>query len=430
MIVLPENVEYIIKTLEANGHKGYIVGGCVRDSIMKRQPEDWDIATDALPEDVMELFGPSIVLPTGIKHGTVTILYDGIQYEVTTFRTEGSYSDYRRPDFVHFTSNIEDDLKRRDFTINALAYNDEDGLIDIFGGQDDIKKRIIRCVGIPDERFNEDALRMLRAVRFSAQLGFEIERNTFNSIKANYTALSHISLERIKDEFNKIIMSDNLVNINYLLSTKLMKYIIPEIYEAYEAGFLPEKYTAYVIEMLKASEKDTAIRLALLIKNMAACRFMNNNAGDSETSNIAENILSRLKYDRITIERVKTMIKYYEVEISDDRKCILKLLKEVGENNFRDIMKVKEAVAKTNDIGQLKRVESAHSIFDEIIKGNLCFSRKQLELSGEDLKGIGIPPGKLMGEIIDELVDLVIENPQFNKKEILMEYVKSKTHLD
>lgn len=427
MIILPEDVKYIISRLNENGYKGYIVGGCVRDCMMGRVPNDWDLATDAYPEDVLSLFSDEHVLPTGLKHGTVTIMLDKRPYEVTTFRVEGRYSDFRRPDYVMFTRSLEDDLKRRDFTINALAYNDAEGLIDISGGIDDIKNEIIRCVGDPDRRFNEDALRMLRAVRFSSQLGFHIEESTLCSICKNSELLKHISSERIREEFNKILVSDKPMNIMYLLSTKLMKYIIPEFYDTYDDENILYSDFQNTVNMMESTGKDTVLRLALLLHK--AIQRKSNDSIDGEAARRAGIILNRLRYDKATISKVKIIIMYYNALILPEREHILRWLNKIGAQSFSDLLKVKRAELVKGEKAGLIQLKKVNEVFEYIKTNGLCFSRRQLGIKGYDLEELGIKEGRVIGKIMEELLDLVIQHPELNKRETLIEYVKSKKYL-
>lgn len=427
MIILPEDVKYIISRLNENGYKGYIVGGCVRDCMMGRVPNDWDLATDAYPEDVLSLFSDEHVLPTGLKHGTVTIMLDKRPYEVTTFRVEGRYSDFRRPDYVMFTRSLEDDLKRRDFTINALAYNDAEGLIDISGGIDDIKNEIIRCVGDPDRRFKEDALRMLRAVRFSSQLGFHIEESTLCSICKNSELLKHISSERIREEFNKILVSDKLMNIMYLLSTKLMKYIIPEFYDTYDDENILYSDFQNTVNMMESTGKDTVLRLALLLHK--AIQQKSNYSIDGEAARRAGIILNRLRYDKATISKVKIIIMYYNALILPEREHILRWLNKIGAQSFSDLLKVKRAELVKGEEAGLIQLKNVNEVFEYIMANGLCFSRRQLSIKGNDLGELGIKEGRIIGKIMEELLDLVIQHPELNERETLIEYVKSKKYL-
>ena len=228
MIKLPETTEYIIEKIEKNGFEAFAVGGCIRDSLLGRVPNDWDIATSAKPEDIMNIFENTV--ETGIEHGTVTVVIDKEPYEVTTYRIDGDYTDGRHPDSVEFTENIEEDLSRRDFTINAMAYNNSTGLVDVFGGRDDLENKVIRCVGDPRKRFEEDALRMMRGIRFSAQLGFSIENDTFKAIEEMSDLISAVSIERINVEFTKTLMSDTKKIMIYHESG-ILKNILPELYK-------------------------------------------------------------------------------------------------------------------------------------------------------------------------------------------------------
>ncbi|MEG2868537.1 MAG: CCA tRNA nucleotidyltransferase, partial [Terrisporobacter sp.] len=259
-IFLPTKVKYIIDQIYNHGYEAYIVGGCVRDSIIGTQPHDYDITSSATPEKIMEIFADHKCIETGIEHGTVSILINEEIFEITTYRVEGEYKDHRRPEKVEYTRSLEEDLKRRDFTINSMAYNEKNGLVDIFGGISDINNKIIKTVGNPDERFEEDGLRMIRAIRFSSKLDFKIEKNTINAIYKNAPIIKNISLERISDELSEIILSDNPQNLIFIFDTKLLNYLnISNEIDKSKLSILKEK-----LRTLNNIDKDLIKRLAAL----------------------------------------------------------------------------------------------------------------------------------------------------------------------
>lgn len=443
MIEVPNGPRYIISTLQENEFKAYIVGGCVRDSLLLKEPNDWDITTSAKPEEMINIFKNKgyKVIPTGIIHGTVTVMINKEGYEVTTFRIDGEYSDGRHPDSVEFTDDLREDLSRRDFTINSMAYNENDGLMDYFHGYEDLNNKIIRCVGNPNRRFNEDALRMFRAIRFSAQLGFEIESETVEAIKTNYELIKNVSAERIQIEMNKILMSDNPDYIAKLYEYKLLDYVIPE----YSLCFKCEQKNPnhiynvglHIQNSLRHVEKKLALRLTMLFHDIAKplCKTVDGNGVDhfychaEKSSFMAESILKRLKYDNATIEKVEILVRFHDADVNN-AKQIRKILSKIGEENFIDLLKIKEADIRSQNPQYYeerhKKINFAKSIFKEIIAENNCFRLKDLAVNGRDLMSSGIKDGKLIGRTLNELLEIVIENPQFNNKEKLLEIVENK----
>lgn len=423
-IQLPEDIKYILDKLNENDHKAYIVGGCVRDSIMKRNPSDWDITTDATPLEVMDVFKELTVLSTGIKHGTVTVMLDGKSYEITTFRVEGMYSDHRRPDYVEYASHLKDDLSRRDFTINAMAYNESEGLTDLFGGLNDIRCKLIRCVGDAGKRFGEDALRMLRAIRFSAQLGFKIEESTLIAIKSNSGLIRHVSSERIRYELDKTLLSDNLDSIIYLLSTNLLEHIIPECKNAYDQNL--ESYSK-MIKAMDMTDKDISIRLTVFLYYILnysedKYRLCNDDSGSK-----AEGILKRLRYDNNTVYRVKKLMLYKDCDIPENKESIKRWLGKLGVMDFERLLHLKEACLSFHNNESLSNVQqkldNIKGMFHEILKNNECFSLGMLSVNGDDLKSLGYTEGKEIGNILNSLLDAVIKNPNLNEKDRLIKYL-------
>ncbi len=382
---LPENVKFILNELYKNGFEGYIVGGCVRDYIMGIEPHDYDITTSALPEDVKRIFKHTV--DTGIKHGTVTVVIDKIGYEITTYRIDGEYKDNRHPEEVIFTDRLSGDLSRRDFTVNAIAYNDLKGYVDLFGGIDDINSKIIRGVGDPEKRFQEDALRMMRAVRFSAQLDFAIEENTLRALKDNADLIEHISIERIREEFFRLILSDHNERLDILINSGMTEHFLPEILD---------KKIDY--SKLNKLSRDIAVRLGYLFYGI-------------ESDNVNK-IMKRLKADNKSIAAV-TLISKYSDYIIDDLYSMRKLVSLAGENISRVIEVI--CAVKNNES------ESAFNMLDAV-KGDCC-SLKELKLCGNDLLNIGIR-GKKIGENLSKALECVLREPDKNNREFLLEYVK------
>lgn len=442
MIKVPEGPRHIISMLQENKHKAYVVGGCVRDRLLLKEPNDWDITTSAKPEETMKIFKDAgyKVIPTGIIHGTVTVMIHKEGYEITTFRIDGEYSDGRHPDSVEFTNEVREDLSRRDFTINSMAYNDEDGLVDYFNGYEDLNNKIVRCVGNPDKRFNEDALRMLRAIRFSAQLGFKIECKTSKAVKTNYKLIKNVSVERIQTEINKILMSDNPNYIEKLYEYKILDYIIPEYSLCFKCDQNNPNHIynvgVHIQNSLMYVEKNLTLRLAMLFHDMGKplCKTTDDNGIDHFYSHaeksffLTEKILKRLKYDNATIEKVKILVKFHSAVI-DGPKQVRKILSKIGEENFIDLLKIKEADIKAQNNKYYKerhdKINLAKNIFNKVIAENNCFKLKDLAVNGSDLIDAGIRDGRLIGKTLNELLEMVIENPELNNKKTLLEITKN-----
>ncbi|MBP3336992.1 MAG: CCA tRNA nucleotidyltransferase [Clostridia bacterium] len=437
MLILPENVKYIINTLEENGFKAFAVGGCVRDSLLGKTPDDWDITTSAKPENVMALFKKTV--PTGIKHGTVTVLIDSIPYEVTTFRTDGKYTDSRHPESVSFAQNIEDDLSRRDFTVNAMAYNEERGLIDIFGGKKDLESKIIRCVGDAKTRFSEDALRMMRAVRFSAQHSFKIEEKTLDAIKIKAHLIKNVSAERIKTELDKILLSPNPDIFLTLFETGLLDCIIPEL----SACFKTEQHIKYhlfdvgnhTMHVVKNVPPVLHLRYAALFHDLGKPEMKTTDEfgvdhfkGHAEVSvSLADKICTRLKFDNSTKDKVLRLIKHHDREIKIGAKYVKRAVFCVGDDIFCDLINLKIADAK----GQNPEfVSERFAVYDELLKiykevkeKKEPFSVKNLAINGNDLIALGLS-GKEIGKALNDALLYVIDNPKENEKNKLLKFLE------
>ena len=433
-IEIPEAPAMILNTLHDAGFEAYVVGGCVRDSILGRTPEDWDITTSARPEEVKSLFHRTI--DTGIKHGTVTVMDGKEGYEVTTYRIDGKYEDGRHPKNVTFTSNLLEDLKRRDFTINAMAYNDKDGLIDAFEGIEDIKKKRIRCVGEPDERFREDALRMMRAVRFAAQLGYSIEEKTRESIKKLSPDLSKISAERIQVELVKLLVSPNPGELRELYETGITAVILPEFDRCMETeqNSIHHAYTVgeHIVRTVEAIRADKVLRITMLLHDIEkpSCRTIDDNGIDhfyghaDKGADTAFKILRRMKFDRDTMDLVKILVRHHDDRYPATKKCVRREASKVGEDIFPLLLEVRDA--DTSAQSDYRRDEKydwtkkVRSLFDEIQKDNECLSLSKLAVNGKDLIDLGVKPGKELGTILKEMLSDVIEEPSHNTKEYLL----------
>ena len=399
-IDIPEDVENIIKELENAGYEAYIVGGCVRDSIMGINPKDWDITTSALPQDIKRVFKRTI--DTGIKHGTVSVLVNKSTYEITTYRIDGEYGDGRHPNSVEFSTSLEEDLKRRDFTINAMAYSHKDGLIDLFGGIRDIKAKRINCVGKAMERFGEDALRMLRAIRFAAVLGFSIEENTFAAIGTLADKLRLVSKERVFIELDKTVCSKNAYYIKEVYNSGLYKYISQNFNAVKENSYLDMLY-------IKGIESKRHIAWTVFMKDIDA--------------SLAKAILKELKVDRDTFTKVFVLTSYVKVKLPDNEISIRKLLSKIGYERFRDLIYIKRLLLERLEESEevLKAIEEK---LDYIQMQGQAISIAMLDIKGDDLMKLGIKKGPVIGKILDELLLSVLERPELNSKEVLLNMVK------
>lgn len=402
-IALPKDVKHIIDVLMENGYEAYAVGGCVRDSILGRVPGDWDITTSALPMQVKGLFRRTV--DTGIQHGTVTVMLGRNGYEVTTYRIDGKYEDSRHPESVEFTPKLEEDLKRRDFTINAMAYNDEHGIVDIFDGVGDLQRKIIRCVGNAHDRFDEDALRILRAVRFSAQLGFGIEENTARAAKELAVNLKKISSERIHTEFNKMLKSPHPDYFSVADAIGIMEIVLPEyhVMSAEDKAFVG------------ALARECACQLP---ERYAAMLFMSGGYSEEGPADTAKRVLKRLKLDNDTINTASMLLRFGMLEITDDEPRIRHIIYETGDKNILRILDFRTAYEKCigNDITDVRRM---YDICNMIFERGDCVSLKNLAITGKELIAMGVPAGRQMGEILNSLLMLVLDNPQFNDREQL-----------
>lgn len=437
-IQLPQHVTYIINTIEEAGFEAFAVGGCVRDSLLHKEPDDWDITTNALPEQIKSLFKRTI--DTGIEHGTVTVMIDKEGYEVTTYRIDGEYEDSRHPKEVSFTSNLSEDLKRRDFTINAMAYNDRVGIVDIFEGVKDLEVGIIRAVGNPKERFTEDALRMMRAVRFSAQLGYTIEKDTKQAIKELAPTIANISAERVQVELIKLVTSNHPDRMRILYETGLTAVFMPEFDRIMQTEqnhphhcFSVGEHSIHAMEAVRA---DKVLRLTMLFHDMGKPETLttdeegiNHFHGHADFSEkMALDILKRLKFDNDTIYKVSKLVLYHDRKIELRKKSVRRAIHKIGEDLFPALFEVKRAdvYAQSDYMREEKLAElnTLEKLYDEIIRNQDCTSLKTLALNGSDLIANGIKPGKELGAILNEMLELVMEDETKNTRDVLLEYLK------
>lgn len=405
-IKLPKHVAFIIGKLYENGYEAFAVGGCVRDAIMGRTPHDWDITTSARPEEVKAIFNKTI--DTGIKHGTVTVMLKGVGYEVTTYRIDGEYEDGRHPSEVLFTKNLSEDLKRRDFTINAMAYNDKAGVIDLFGGVDDLEKKTIRCVGNASERFTEDALRILRAVRFSAQLDFSIDESTYNAIYELSDMLALISRERIQEEMTKLITSPKPDKIMDIYKLALGKYVFADT-------------------MLANAKEDTLYRkVSDIMLDLPPVHYLRY-AGLLTFESNADKVLRALKFDNKTIKNVAKLVNSKNYPLTTNAVAIRKAIVAIGENIFIDyyLEYIKSLIKNQVRVDiTLEQVDEILEIYDHIISSKQCISMADMAIHGKELKALGLPDGKLIGDILSTLFERVLEMPDINTTETLVEMAK------
>lgn len=441
-IFIPEEIKNILNILNKNGYEAYVVGGCVRDAILNKFPKDYDICTSALPEIVEEIFKDYEIIETGLKHGTITLLGEDDSYEITTFRIDGEYSDGRHPDKIEFTSNLKEDLSRRDLTINSLAADKDGNIIDYFNGINDINNKIIRCVGDPYKRYNEDALRILRTLRFSSVLCFEIEENTKKAIFDLYKNLDFISQERISSELVKLLNGDNSIKIlkEYF---EILFHIIPELKPLYKFNqnnphhdLDAFEHTLKVVENVK-HKNDLVLIFAALFHDIGkpdcysedekGIGHFYNHHKLSEKMTI--DILTRMRYPNDFIKNVSELVLFHDRQIAVSKKSILKLLNQISKKNFERLLVLKKAdrLGKENIIqhSEIKEIEEIENLLNSLVLNKECFSLKSLKINGKDLIELGLIPGQQFKIILEELLDLVIEEKLENNKEKLINFVKN-----
>ena len=456
-IELPEKVRFIIETIENAGFEAFAVGGCVRDSMMNRKPNDWDITTSAKPQEVKALFHRTI--DTGIQHGTVTVMIKKEGFEVTTYRIDGEYEDSRHPKEVTFTPDLSEDLRRRDFTINAMAYNDRTGLVDLFNGADDLEKKVIRAVGDPEERFTEDALRIMRAFRFAAQLDFSIDEVTCTAAEKLAPTLKNISGERIRDELTKLIVSDHPEYLKELYDSGITAIVLPEFdkcmetpqnnpHHVYNVGdhilrSMMELERKGLSEFLKKAgyEEDEntfrILRFAMMLHDIGKpdCRVTDEDGVDhfyrhaDKGERIAEEILRRLKEDNHTIDLVRRLVRFHDDRPAPNAKSVRKAASRIGSDIFPLYLVVHHCdVLAQSDHLKEEKLEHEKQILELFLKSREqgeCLSLKELDINGGDLiKEVGMKPGPEMGQVLNALLDKVIDDPVLNEKQKLISLAK------
>ncbi len=431
---LPPKVQYIIEKLNGAGFEAYAVGGCVRDSILGRQPDDWDITTSAKPLQVKELFARTV--DTGLQHGTVTVLLDKDSYEVTTYRIDGEYLDGRHPRQVEFTSRLEEDLQRRDFTINAMAYSRETGLVDCFQGMKDMQLHRVRCVGEPRERFSEDALRILRAVRFAAQLGFGIEERTREAIRQLAPTLEKISAERIRVELNKLLISPRPQLLREAWELGITAVVLPEFDRAMDTPQnVPEHFCTvgeHTLRALELVEAAPVLRWTMLLHDLAKPQVRTTGLGgidyfphhQEKGEQLAVEVLRRLRFDNETVRRVRLLVRWHDVILEPQAEAVRRAVSQLGRELFPLYLQVRRAdilaqrpLRRQEKLSELARVEE---LFAQILERGDCLAVKELAVNGKDLMALGLKPGPGLGETLERLLDLVLEDPQRNTREYLL----------
>ena len=440
-ITLPEQVTFMIGMLNQAGFEAYAVGGCVRDSIIGRVPDDWDITTDASPGQVKRLFRRTV--DTGIQHGTVTVMLGKTGYEVTTYRIDGEYEDNRHPKQVTFTKSLEEDLKRRDFTVNAMAYHPKKGLVDLFDGMGDMERRCIRCVGDAGERFSEDALRIMRGVRFSAQFGYVIEEKTRRAAARLAGNLASVSAERIRVELVKLLVSPNPDYLRMAYELGITKIVLPEFDICMET---PQNnphhcYTVgeHTLQSMKAVRADKVLRLTMLLHDIGKplTRSTDETGKDHfkkhprESARLAHEILRRLKFDNDTLHKVCRLVEYHDwaIDLKEDVKLstVRRLIARVGEDAFPEMFEVNRAdmLAQSGYLREEKLIkqEKLEELYREIKEKGQCLSLQELAVNGRDLIEAGLKPGKELGVVLQRMLADVLEEPLHNKKEYLLQHL-------
>ena len=432
---MPKNVDTAINLLQSAGFEAYAVGGCVRDSLLGKTPNDWDITTSAKPEDMKSVFINFHCIDTGIKHGTVTVVIDGEPLEITTFRLDGEYEDNRHPKSVTFTSNLGADLGRRDFTVNAMAYSKMTGTVDLFGGQNDLKNKIIRCVGDPDRRFSEDALRIMRVLRFSQTLGFDIEGKTADSVRRSYRLLANISVERILSELLKTL---RVCGKEFLLEyADVIFFILPELAPMRDCTQNHERHIydvwGHTAAAVEAAPEDEEIRLAMLFHDSGKplCKTTDENGTDHFHSHgkisreIAYATLERLMASARLRDHVCTLVEYHDFMPELISKATYrKYLGLLGEKTIRELFDVRAADISAQNPAFLSEGMAAIALgrakLDEIIAEDSCLRLRDLKINGNDIKALGIEPSPLTGELLDELFGEVLSDKIKNDRQALI----------
>lgn len=436
--MIPQEVCAVLQTLERAGYEAYIVGGCVRDMRMGKAPHDWDVTTSALPQETMALFD-HFAIPTGLQHGTVTVRSGGLSCEVTTFRTEGDYPDHRHPAAVTFTRSLREDLQRRDLTVNAMAMDVRGSLHDPFGGQADIRRRILRCVGEPERRFQEDALRILRTLRFSATLGFVIEEDTHRALRAQCGDLRYVAAERVREELTKLLCGTDVLRV-LLDDPQVLGVVLPEILPC--VGFDQHNrhhcydvwgHTAHAVA---AAPPDSVLRWAMLLHDLGKPRcFTMDEQGVGHFhghhrpgAEMAETVCRRLRFDKATARQICMLVRYHDRPIPLTEKAIRRAMNQLGAEGLRQLCAVKRAdnLAQHPDYRSRQReIDEGKAIMDALLEKNACFSLKQLAVNGRDMAALGLE-GPAIGQALQTLLEAVMDGETDNDRTALLALVKEK----
>ena len=434
MILIPPHALTVVERLERYGYEAYVVGGCVRDSLLGRSPKDWDVCTNALPEEVLRVFRRFHVIKTGLQHGTVTVMVDHQPVEVTTFRIDGNYTDNRHPDSVNFVSRVEEDLARRDFTINAMAYNPTRGLVDAFDGQADLRARIIRCVGEPDARFNEDGLRILRALRFAARYNFGIETETAFSIHRNRHLLENVSVERIFSELKGILLGEGVLGMMQAFPD-VFTVIIPELapgigFEQHNPHHCYDVWT-HTAHAVQAAPADEAVRLALLLHDIAKPATFTRGADGkghfyghgTRGAELARSIMHHLKSDNATLQTVVTLVREHDNTLPTTAPGMRRLIGRLGVELLQQLLAVKQAdmdAQSTHERPQKQAtLRNARLLLEDVLEEPPAFSVGDLALTGRDLMAMGLQPGPAIGQTLKTLLTEVQDETLSNTREAL-----------
>jgi tRNA nucleotidyltransferase (CCA-adding enzyme) len=441
---LPRPVSDLISRLEQAGFSAYAVGGCVRDTLLSQVPHDWDLCTSARPEEMMEVFRGEHVVETGLKHGTLTVVLDHIPYEITTFRTDGSYTDHRHPDSVTFVEDVSGDLSRRDFTVNAMAYSPHTGLVDLFGGQEDLDRGVIRCVGVPEERFREDALRILRALRFAAVFDFAIDPETEKALRLLAPSLSNVAAERIREEFFKLLCGPGAGRILRAFPD-VLAHIVPEISVMVGYDQLNHHHSydlwEHTVQGLENVPADPDLRLTMLLHDTGkpAVRVMDDKGEahyrghQAASAEIAERVTDDLRCDRETRDRVIRLVRYHDIplrtesgEVNLDRSFLLRRLNKFGEKDLRALFLIHRAdriaTGYSTREKEDRRMAERMAALDALLAEQPCFTLKDLAVNGNDLKAFGLK-GPALGEALQQLLEAVMDGKVANEKDALNDFV-------
>lgn len=438
---IPQPVQKILDILQRRGKQAYVVGGCVRDSLLGKEPKDWDVTTSALPQETMEALADCTVIPTGLQHGTVTAVVDSMPVEITTYRVDGTYSDNRHPDRITFTASLREDLSRRDFTINAMAYHPQTGIADYFGGQTDLANRTVRCVGEPDKRFEEDALRILRALRFAAVLDFTIEKNTQKSILRKQELILRVAKERIAKEFVQLLCGSNAYGVLYDYAEVIGQFI-PELlplvgFEQHNPHHIYDVYE-HTLHSVQAIQPIPVLRLTMLFHDVAKPLCFSRDAQGTghfyghaaQSAQVAQQVLTGLRLDKATIARVVTLVKLHDVQIENSEKSVVHWLNKLPSEVLYQLLAVKAADTIAQHPSLLYRLDELKELsktMEHVVAQQKCFSLKDLALSGDDLIALGIPQGKEIGVILQRLLHAVMDGACENDRQKLLYFTRSIT---